>query len=153
MLILGINAYHGDSSACLVRGKQLVAAAEEERFRRIKHWAGLPTEAIQYCLSEAGVTLRDVDHIAVNRNPGVNNWRRLAFVLTNRPSPKLISKKLKNIRKAITVEDELKSAFRLDNIGAKVHHVEHHRAHLASAYLASSFEEAVCLSVDGFGDF
>src|SRR2546423_14902545 len=58
MLILGINAYHGDASACLLRDGVLVAAAEEERFRRIKHWAGFPTEAIRYCLSEAGVGVR-----------------------------------------------------------------------------------------------
>ena len=70
--ILGINAFHGDSSACLIRDGALVAAAEEERFRRIKHWAGLPTEAIRYCLSEAGVGLGDVDEIALNRDPSAN---------------------------------------------------------------------------------
>src|ERR1700736_4693011 len=77
MIILGLNAYHADSAACLIVDGKLVAAAEEERFRRIKHWAGLPTEAIDYCLREARLTWRDVKHIAINRKPGVNNWRRL----------------------------------------------------------------------------
>ena len=63
--VLGINAYHGDVSAALLRDGQLVAAVEEERFRRIKHWAGLPTQAIDYCLSEVGASLGEVDHIAV----------------------------------------------------------------------------------------
>jgi len=79
MTILGLNAYHGDSAACLIRDGELVAAAEEERFRRIKHWAGLPTQSIDYCLAEGGLSLGDVEHIAINRKPGVNNWRRLGF--------------------------------------------------------------------------
>src|SRR5947207_14938076 len=96
-LILGLNAYHGDSAACLIRDGELVAAAEEERFRRIKHWAGLPTQSIDYCLSEGGLSLSDVEHIAINRKPGVNNWRRLAFVLTHRPDPRLMFLKILNI--------------------------------------------------------
>lgn len=84
VLISKINAYHGDSSACMVRDGQLVAAAEEERFRRIKHWAGLPTEAIQYCLREGGVEFKDLDHIGINRKPGVNNWPRLFFAMRQR---------------------------------------------------------------------
>src|SRR5689334_15967792 len=69
MIILGINAHHADASACIVVDGKLVAAVEEERFRRIKHWAGFPSAAIDYCLREAGVALNDVDHIAVNRDP------------------------------------------------------------------------------------
>jgi len=69
MIILGINAYHGDSSACLIIDGKLIAAVEEERFRRIKHWAGFPTESIRYCINEAGISVEDIDHIAVNRNP------------------------------------------------------------------------------------
>src|SRR6185369_724637 len=106
-LILGINAYHGDSSACLVRDGQLVAAAEEERFRRIKHWAGLPTEAIAYCLAEAGIQFNEVDHIAINRQPGVNNWRRLRFVLRHRPDFGLIKNRIRNIGRISSVEEAL----------------------------------------------
>ncbi|PWT73900.1 MAG: carbamoyltransferase, partial [Chloroflexi bacterium] len=66
-LVLGLNAYHGDSAACLVRDGKLIAAAEEERFRRIKHWAGFPTEAIKYCVGAAGVTVADLDVVAINQ--------------------------------------------------------------------------------------
>ncbi len=151
--ILGLNAYHGDSAACLVRAGQLVAAAEEERFRRIKHWAGLPTEAIKYCLQEGGLRFGELDHIAINRQPGVNNWRRLVFVLRHRPDLGLIKNRLRNIRHAVSVENSLREAFPGEPSQASIHHVEHHLAHLASAFLVSPFEEAVCLSVDGFGDF
>jgi carbamoyltransferase len=151
--ILGINAYHGDSAACLVRDGQLVAAAEEERFRRIKHWAGLPTEAIAYCLREGGIQFGDLDQIAINRQPAVNNWRRLLFVLRHRPDFGLIRSRLRNRRHAASIEEILGKAFPGQPIRASVHHVEHHLAHLGSAFLVSPFEEAVCLSADGFGDF
>ena len=153
MLILGLNAYHGDSAACLVRDGHLVAAAEEERFRRIKHWAGLPTEAIQYCLREAGVSMGEVDHIAVNRKPGVNNWRRLFFIVRHRPDLGAILRRLRNQRRAASIEDVLRNAFSGQTLRAQIHHIEHHFAHLASAFLVSRFEEAVCVSVDSFGDF
>ena len=86
MKILGFNPYHGDSAACLFVDGKLIAAAEEERFRRIKHWAGLPTSTINYILQEAKLSLGEIDHIAINRKPGVNNWRRIVFGLTHFPS-------------------------------------------------------------------
>ncbi|HYS96396.1 MAG TPA: carbamoyltransferase N-terminal domain-containing protein, partial [Chthoniobacterales bacterium] len=152
MNILGLNAYHGDSAACLFVDGKLIAAAEEERFRRIKHWAGLPTSAINYVLEEAKLRLEEVDHIAINRKPGVNNLRRLGFVLTHWPHPKLIAQKIKNIRSAASVKETLQANYRFE-IKAEVHPVEHHLAHLASAYLVSGFNEAACISIDGFGDF
>ncbi len=151
-LILGLNAYHGDSAACLIRDGGLVAAAEEERFRRIKHWAGLPTQAIDYCLTAGGVSIDEIEHIAINRKPGVNNWRRLGFVLTHRPDPRLMLQKVRNIRRAASAKDALEFAYGR-SLEAEVHHVEHHLAHLASAFLVSPFEEAACISIDGFGDF
>src|SRR5256714_9413067 len=160
MKILGLNAYHGDSAACLFVDGKLVAAAEEERFRRIKHWAGLPTSAINYVLEEGKLSLGEIDHIAINRKPGVNNLRRLGFVLTHFPHPKLIAQKIKNIRRAASIKDALEATYGSDlraqfgtGIKAEVHHVEHHLAHLASAYLVSGFNEAACISIDGFGDF
>src|SRR5918998_2852700 len=127
-LILGLNAYHADSAACLFKDGVLIAAAEEERFRRIKHWAGLPTHAIDYCLEEAGVTLRDVEHIAVNRKPGVNNLRRLAFVATHWPDPRLMLQKVRNIRSAAGVKETIERACGV-SLKAEMHHVEHHLAH------------------------
>ncbi|MGQ9848364.1 MAG: carbamoyltransferase N-terminal domain-containing protein [Bacteroidales bacterium] len=82
MYILGLNAYHGDSSACIVKDGKLIAAAEEERFRRIKHWAGFPTEAIKYCLDEAKVKLEKIDYIAINRNLTANLLRKAPFTFT-----------------------------------------------------------------------
>lgn len=152
MLILGLNAYHGDSAACVFRDGKLIAAAEEERFRRIKHWAGLPTQAIDYCLKEAGATLGDVEHLAINRNSRVNNWRRLAFVLTHLPDPRLMLQKVRNIRSASSAHEALEQAYGI-TLKAEIHHIEHHLAHLASAFLVSGFEEATCVSIDGFGDF
>ena len=153
MIVLGLNAYHGDSAAALVVNGKLIAAAEEERFRRIKHWSGMPTAAIRWCLEDAGLKLSDVDHVAINRNPKVNNLRRALYVLRKRPSLGLIMKRLGNIRRAASFEDQLQSAMPGQKLRAQVHRVEHHLAHLASAYLVSDFDEAVCLSVDGFGDF
>ncbi|MEY2565387.1 MAG: carbamoyltransferase [Verrucomicrobiota bacterium] len=152
MTILGLNAYHGDSAACLIKDGKLVAAAEEERFRRIKHWAGLPTQAIDYCLREARVSLEEVHHIAVNRKPGVNNWRRLAFILRHRPDPRLMLQKVRNIRSASSVKEALENEYKV-SLRAELHHIEHHLAHLASAFLLSNFKEAACISIDGFGDF
>jgi len=152
MTILGLNAYHGDSAACLIKDGRLISAAEEERFRRIKHWAGLPTNAIDYCLREGGVSLGDVEHIAINRKPGVNNWRRLAFVLRHRPDPRLMMQKVRNIRSASSVNETLERVYKI-SLRARIHHVEHHLAHLASAFLVSRFDEAACISIDGFGDF
>jgi len=152
MLILGLNAYHADSAACLMKDGCLVAAAEEERFRRIKHWAGLPTQAIDYCLAEGGASLGEVDHIAINRKPGLNNWRRLGFVVTHWPDPRLMWQKIQNIRSASSAAEAVERAYGI-KLKAQVHYVEHHLAHLASSVLISGFEQAACLSIDGFGDF
>src|SRR6185503_15377365 len=109
--ILGLNAYHGDSSACLLHKGQLVAAAEEERFRRIKHWAGFPTEAIRYCLQEAGIRLSQVADIAINRDPKAHRLRKIAFTLRHRADPAYVLGRLKNARKWSGVAEELSRAF------------------------------------------
>jgi carbamoyltransferase len=155
MIILGINAYHGDSSACLVKNGKLVAAVEEERFRRIKHWAGFPTEAIEYCLEKGQVELKDVDHIALNRNPKANLLRKAIFAFRNHPSRELIKDRLNNAARVTDIKAVLSKEFgsQATSLKAKVHHVEHHIAHLASAFMVSPFEKATVVSVDGFGDF
>jgi carbamoyltransferase len=153
MIILGINAHHADASAAIVAGGRLVAAAEEERFRRVKHWAGFPSAAIQYCLSEAGVALNDVDHIAVNRDPNARLFQRAKFLIAKRPSLGAIKRRLENRAKIRDIRAEIAEAFRLDSLKPKLHNVEHHRAHLASTYFVAPFEEAAILSIDGFGDF
>jgi carbamoyltransferase len=153
MLILGLNAYHADSAACVVRDGELIAAAEEERFRRIKHWAGLPTEAIRYCLAQASAGIGDIDHVAINRRPSVNNWRRLLFLLRHRPDFSLMTNRLRNAKAAVGVQRALRTHFDEHSCHASFHQVEHHLAHLASASVLCESSPAVCVSVDGFGDF
>ena len=153
MLILGINAYHGDSSACLLRDGRIVAAAEEERFRRLKHWAGFPSEAIRYCLGEARARLSDLDHVALNQDSGANLRRKIFYSLRHRPQLAMLAAKLRTKRRRNAVEADLQSCFSGERLGATVHRVEHHLAHLASAFLVSPFSEAVIASIDGFGDF
>jgi carbamoyltransferase len=153
--ILGINCFHADSAACLVRDGEVVAAAEEERFRRIKHWAGFPTEAIRYCLDEPGITVHDLDHVAVNRDPKANLFRKALFGLTSRPSYELIRARLNNATRVRHPAGLLAAAFHTDptRLNARFHNVEHHLAHLASAFYVSPFERAAVVSLDGFGDF
>ncbi len=153
MIILGINAHHADASAAIVVDGKLVAAVEEERFRRIKHWAGFPSQAIEFCLREVGVDLNGVDHIAVNRNPRARLLQRTAFVLRNRPSIGAIRRRLENRAKVRDLGTEILDAFHLSSLKPELHHVEHHRAHLASAFFVAPFDDAAILSVDGFGDF
>jgi carbamoyltransferase len=152
-VVLGVNAYHADSSACILVDGQLVAAAEEERFRRLKHWAGVPTQAIGYCLNEAGVRLGDVDHLALNRDPKANLGRKIAYTVARRPSPRLVLERLANARAWLGVDDSIRRDFPHEELRARIHRVEHHLAHLASAFFVSPYEEAVAVSVDGFGDF
>ena len=151
--ILGINSFHGDSSACLLNSGQLIAAAEEERFRRIKHWAGFPSLAIKYCLKEAEVEISEIDHIAINTDPTANFFKKVIFTLKNEPNFKLILDRIKNKKAQLDINKEVIKAFPGKRIKAKIHHVEHHLAHLASAHLVSPFEKSVTISVDGFGDF
>jgi carbamoyltransferase len=155
MNILGINAYHGDASAALVRDGKLVAAIEEERFNRVKHWAGFPGESIRYCLETAGISIRDVDHVAVSFNPRANLHRRIGFVLAQRPSPSAVWNRLKRQRRVTGLPAKLAEACGCAeaDIRAPLHRVEHHLAHVASGFLVSPFEESAILSIDGMGDF
>jgi carbamoyltransferase len=156
MIILGLNAYHADSSAAIFRDGTLIAAIEEERFRRVKHWAGFPSMAIAFCLKEAGVTLADVDHITLGRDPRAKLARKIAFVLREPFSGlKTVAERLRNRKKIASIEQEFAAAFGTPAalIRGKVMNVEHHRAHMASAFFASPFEEAAILSIDGAGDF
>jgi carbamoyltransferase len=153
MYILGINAYHADAAACLLRDGELVAAAEEERFTRVKHCGGFPANAIRYCLAEGQVDLCDIGHIAINQDDGAHRWRKLAYVLRSRPEAGLIASRLRNRRSRANVRDELARTVPLGKFAGAVHHVEHHLSHLASAYFASAFDNAVAVSIDGFGDF
>src|SRR4030066_1633502 len=145
MIILGLNAYHGDSSACILIDGKLIAAVEEERFTRIKHWAGLPTGAIRYCLDEARVSIEDIDHIAINRDPKANIMKKALFAFSKRPSLKLVSNRLKNASRVVDLKTILCKELNTQNskLKADFHHVEHHIAHLASSFFVSPFDKAV----------
>ena len=152
-IILGINAFHADASACLLRDGRLIAAAEEERFRRVKHWAGFPDQAISYCLRQAGIELSAIDHVAINRDNQANFARKMMFTALHRPSLRLVRQRLAHRRQWDDIGEQFSGAFPGQTLRAKIHSVEHHVAHLSSAYHVSPFKRAVVVSVDGFGDF
>ncbi len=157
MYILGLNAYHADSSAAIFRDGIMIAATEEERFRRVKHWAGFPSKAIEFCLKEAGISLDQVDHIAIGRDPSAKLQKKIMFLLKNPGGGfNAVLDRLKNAKKVSSLEDEFANLFPHTDksvLKSKIHQVEHHRSHLASAFFASPFEEAALLSIDGSGDF
>ncbi len=153
MIILGLNAFHADAAACLIRDGKLIAAAEEERFRRIKHWAGFPEQAIACCLKEAGVNLRDVAHVAINQDNNANLLKKATYLATKRPDFGLVLKRIRNRTARMGVDKMLTRAFPGSLFRGEVHAIEHHVAHLSSAFHVSPFSEAVAVSVDGFGDF
>src|SRR5262245_44508593 len=153
MIILGLNAFHGDSAAALVRDGKLVAAAEEERFRRIKHWAGFPSKAVAYCLREAGIELSDVDHIAFNQDSRANLGRKIAYLVTRRPDFHLVLSRIRNRRAGTCLRRHLEESVPGQDMRAALHPIEHHLAHLSSAFHVCPFEKAAVASIDGFGDF
>lgn len=156
MTILGINAYHADSSAAIFVDGKLIAATEEERFTRVKHWAGFPALAVKFCLKEAGISLEELDHIAIGRDPKAKFKNKMAFLAKNPlANVGMVMDRLKNAKNVASLEEEFEKAFGVsaELIKPKIHQVEHHRSHLASAFFASPFEEAAILSIDGSGDF
>ncbi len=148
MKILGLNAFHGDASAAVLRDGQLVAAVEEERLNRIKHWAGLPMRAAKACLEGA-----QPDYIGISRNPKAHLRDKLLRA-TLRPHRWLnLTSRAVNSMRIAQVGELLAAGGIVSQQARQVHFVEHHRAHLASAFFASPFEEAAVISIDGFGDF
>src|SRR5581483_8201204 len=165
-------AYHGDASAAIIKDGVLVAAVEEERFNRVKHCAGFPIESIKYCLSAAGVSIEDIDHIGISRDPSAHLHKKVLFAasraaksLTGSKSQSseksggglisAISERLANAAKVRDLKDELAKMFDLpkNRLNASFHNIEHHKAHLASCFFVSPFDKAALLSIDGFGDF
>ena len=152
MVILGINAYHGDASAAIVVDGALVAAVEEERFTRVKHTTGFPAHAVRYCLQAAGVTIQEVDHIAIPRNPRARLVQKLLYAVK---LPKFALERVRVLGRFGRIKEALAQALEVDPkaIKATFHRVEHHLAHLASSFFVSPFERAAVLSLDGLGDF
>jgi carbamoyltransferase len=175
MIILGINAYHGDAAAAIVRDGELIAAVEEERFNRRKHCAGFPSEAVKYCLKVVGVSLEEVEHVGVSRDPSAHLHKKILFTAQRAARSfgglgrdatehsekagsgllRQVADRLSNAARVRDLKDDLAKALNVPkkSLTAKFHNVEHHRAHLASSFFVSPFERAALLSIDGFGDF
>jgi carbamoyltransferase len=174
-IILGINAYHGDASAAIIRDGNLIAAVEEERFNRRKHCAGFPIEAIRYCLEAAGVAITDVDHVGISRDPSAHLHKKILFAATKAAKNvaglgrsgdpwdeesgpgifRVAANRLANAARLRDLKEDLAKALNVpkNRLRARFHNIEHHRAHLASSFFVSPFERAALLSIDGFGDF
>lgn len=155
MYILGLNIFHGDSSACIFKDDKLLVAIEEERLRRIKHWAGFPSMAIAACLKQSQISIEDIDHITISKDPSVNIINKIKHTILKTRNFKAIFDRLTQANKISSVKSLLAKELGIaeNKIKAKIHNIEHHRSHMASAFFASAFDEAAILSIDGFGDF
>ena len=152
MIILGINAYHGDASACIFVNNEIVAAAEEERFTRIKHAAGFPINAIKFCLSKANISINQVDHIAINRNPKQKIISKIIYASFKLFNYNFLKNRFNNLKKINSLKKEFEINFNT-NLKAKIHNIDHHTSHIASSVFFSEFKDTNFISVDGFGDF
>jgi carbamoyltransferase len=152
-VVLGINSYHSSASAALMVDGELVAAVEEERFSRVKYETGFPARSVRYCLDAAGISLRDVDHVATAGDPMANLWRKLRFAVGTPAGRKLARRRGEPVAQ-MRIKGTLAQACGVDpaKLRAAFHRVEHHPAHMASAYLVSPFERAAVASFDGVGD-
>ena len=152
MYILGINAYHADASAAIILDGKLIAAVEEERFTRIKHTAGFPSNAVRYCLQQAGIKIQDVSYVAIPRKRSAQLFRKLFWAVK---TPGFAIRRANVWQKFSSVKEELAIACGMskDEIKAEFHFVEHHIAHAASAFYCSPHLESAILTLDGLGDF
>ena len=151
--ILGVNAFHGNSSACILKNSEIVFAIEEEKINRIKNWSGFPIESIRMCLNHVSLNLNDITYIAINKNFVSNLKPKILFSIKNFKNFNYAIKKSKNLFKVRSIEDFFLKDFNLLKLIPKIIFVDHHIAHLSSSYLTSNFKNSALLSLDGFGDF
>ena len=152
MIILGLNINHADTSACLVINGKVITAIEEERFVRIKHYAGLPINSIEFCLEQSELEIKDIDFITVNFSPAANLKQKTLYTVKNIFSKSTFKKILKFKNKLFHTSD-LDKYLKMNNFAGKIINVEHHMSHIASSYYNSPFKNSVGLTIDGFGDF
>ena len=151
MNIIGLNLFHADSSACLVKDGKLTAAVEEERFSRIKNFSGFPIESIRFCLKENNLDISDIDLIAVNNNKFYNYKEKISFGLRNLYKKNILLKAHTLFTKP-NINNLFLKYLEYD-ISNKVKYIPHHLSHLASTYLQAECNEALGFSFDGSGDF
>ena len=152
MIILGLNINHADTSACLIVNGEIIAAIEEERFVRIKHYAGLPVNSIEFCLQQSKLKLNDVNFITVNYSPSANLKQKTLYSFKNILS-KNTFKKILNFKNKLLHTSDLGKYLKENNFTGKIINIEHHMSHIASSYYNSIFKKSVGLTIDGFGDF
>src|SRR6266849_627483 len=155
MLILGLNMFHADASAALVQDGEVVFAIAEERLNRVKHYAGFPALAVKACLDAVGAKIWDVDHVAVGQDSDANLAKKVQYALAN-PAKILNFIRLRQRKEALRdLRSLLTKALEVDpkKLSFQEHHLEHHIAHIASAYYCSPWEKAAGFSYDGSGDF
>ena len=152
MIILGLNINHADTSACIIINGKIIAAIEEERFVRKKHYAGFPLNSIEFCLSIAKLTINDVNFITLNYSPSSNLKQKVFYTIKNIISISTL-KKILSFKNKLFHTSDLHRYLNKNNFNGKIINVEHHMSHIASSYYNSSFENAAGLTIDGFGDF
>jgi carbamoyltransferase len=152
MIVLGLNAYHGDASACIFKDDIILGAAEEERFSRVKHAAGFPINAIKFCLDTAGISIDQVDHITINRNPKQKIIKKALFASTKLFNFNFIKNRFENLKKINSIKNEFEKYFKVE-LKSKIHNIDHHTSHIASSVFFSGMKNSNFISVDGFGDF
>lgn len=155
MLILGLNMFHADASAALVQDGEVIFAVAEERLNRIKHYAGFPALAIRACLDFAGARITDIDHVAIAQDSDANLSKKVRYALKN-PAKILNFIRLRRRKQSMRdVRSLFAKEFQIDSAALRFteHRLEHHIAHIASAYYCSPWEKAAGFSYDGSGDF
>jgi carbamoyltransferase len=153
MIVLGLNIFHGDAAACIIKDGKIVVAIEEERINRIKHSSGFPINSINYCLNYSNLKISDVNYVCINRNPKVNLLKKIIFVIKNKLNYSYLLDRYKNLQNIASVKDIISEYFDKEKINFKVINIEHHLSHISSAFHLSGFKSSSVLSIDGFGDF
>jgi len=151
--ILGLNISHADTSAAIFNDTNLIAAAEEERYTRIKHEINFPLNAIRFCLAKAKINISQVNYITLNSKPLNSIFRKIFFFLLNPKSYPLFLQSILNIKNKLSIADFLCQLDGKNNFTGKVRYYDHHLSHLASSFYYSPFKKSVNFSIDGFGDF
>ena len=155
MIILGLNIYHGDAAACIFKDGHLIVAAEEERFTRVKHSAGFPIAAVNFCLESLDIGIDQVDFIAVNRNPKLRIFPKLLYFFKNKFKIKNFVQRFYNFKKITSLSSDIAQRLNVDaqSLKNKILFFDHHLCHAASSVCASGFESTNYATIDGFGDF
>ena len=154
-IILGLNSNHADSSVCVIKDGKILFGIEEERINRVKHWAGLPINSIKEALKSTNINANEITDISINTNPLSNINQKILYFLKNYLSGKKKYEIINRLKKKINLKKDINNHLKFEflNSKVKIHYVDHHLSHIASAFYPSNFDEAVGLSIDGFGDF